>query len=233
MPLFELPIEENKHSNYEWSGQGRGVDSFALWSYHIWVQLSRQFCRRLVIIHFVLSLYVCQASRALWQKCPYYINTNKIPGKLLRQNVMRNLSESSNTHRKHVKLDVKNIVKWQQLCILHCKEYLNFYEITNELGELLCENMISSHMKITCYLQTWKDRCCYGYIINSIFRCQKYLSEMVFHWCAYNKIIKHYMAALFLYWKIFHLLANIFHHSKTNFVSTRGRVYILRGISFK
>ena len=38
VPLFELPIENNKHPNFEWRGQGRGVDSFVLWSYCIWVQ---------------------------------------------------------------------------------------------------------------------------------------------------------------------------------------------------
>ena len=28
MPLFELPIENNKHPNFEWRGGGRGVDFF-------------------------------------------------------------------------------------------------------------------------------------------------------------------------------------------------------------
>ena len=28
--LFELPIENNKHPNYEWTGGWRGVDSFVL-----------------------------------------------------------------------------------------------------------------------------------------------------------------------------------------------------------
>ena len=30
--LFELPIENNKHPNFEWRGGERGVDSFILWS---------------------------------------------------------------------------------------------------------------------------------------------------------------------------------------------------------
>ena len=30
VPLFELPIENNKHSTFEWRGQGRGVDSFVI-----------------------------------------------------------------------------------------------------------------------------------------------------------------------------------------------------------
>ena len=38
VPMFELPIENNKHPNFERRGQGRGVDSFVLRSYPIWVQ---------------------------------------------------------------------------------------------------------------------------------------------------------------------------------------------------
>ena len=30
VPLFELPIENNKYPNFEWRGGGRGVDSFVL-----------------------------------------------------------------------------------------------------------------------------------------------------------------------------------------------------------
>ena len=30
VPLFELPIENNKYPNFEWRGEGRGVDSFVL-----------------------------------------------------------------------------------------------------------------------------------------------------------------------------------------------------------
>ena len=32
-PMFDLPIENNKHPNFEWRGQGRVVDSFVLRSY--------------------------------------------------------------------------------------------------------------------------------------------------------------------------------------------------------
>ena len=32
---------------------------------------------------------------------------------------------------------------------------------------LLCENMIPSHMEITCYLHMRKDHHCYGYMINN------------------------------------------------------------------
>ena len=35
VPLFELPLENNKHPNFERRGQGQGVDSYILWSYPI------------------------------------------------------------------------------------------------------------------------------------------------------------------------------------------------------
>ena len=45
VPLSELPIENNKHPNFEWRGQGRGVDSFGLWSYPKNLSaMSQQFC---------------------------------------------------------------------------------------------------------------------------------------------------------------------------------------------
>ena len=43
VPLFELPTENNKQPIFEWRGQGRGVDSFGLWSYPIWVQCLNNF----------------------------------------------------------------------------------------------------------------------------------------------------------------------------------------------
>ena len=41
--MFELLIENNKHANFEWRGQGRGADSFVFWSYPIWVQCLNNF----------------------------------------------------------------------------------------------------------------------------------------------------------------------------------------------
>ena len=41
--FFELPVENNKHTNFDWRGQGRGADSFVLWSYPIWVQCLNNF----------------------------------------------------------------------------------------------------------------------------------------------------------------------------------------------
>ena len=46
VPLFKLPLENNKHPNFEWRGQGRGVHGFlinVLWSYPIWVQCLNNF----------------------------------------------------------------------------------------------------------------------------------------------------------------------------------------------
>ena len=37
VPMFKLPIENNKHPNFEWRGQKRGADSFVLQSYPICV----------------------------------------------------------------------------------------------------------------------------------------------------------------------------------------------------
>ena len=43
VPLFQLPIENNKHPNFEWRGQGRGADSFVLRSYPICIQCLNNF----------------------------------------------------------------------------------------------------------------------------------------------------------------------------------------------
>ena len=43
VPLFELPLENNKHPNFEWRGQGWGVDCYVLWSYPICVQCLNNF----------------------------------------------------------------------------------------------------------------------------------------------------------------------------------------------
>ena len=52
----------------------------------------------------------------------------------------------------------------------------NYYLNTNEIpGELSRKNLISSHVKITRYLHTWKCHGCYGYIINSTFHAKKLL----------------------------------------------------------
>ena len=43
VPMFELPKGNNKHPNFEQRGQGRGADSFVLWSYPIWIQCLNNF----------------------------------------------------------------------------------------------------------------------------------------------------------------------------------------------
>ena len=43
VPMFELPIEKNRHPNFEWRGQGRGEDSFVLQSYPIRIQCLNNF----------------------------------------------------------------------------------------------------------------------------------------------------------------------------------------------
>ena len=52
---------------------------------------------------------------------------------------------------------------------------ISFYNInTNEIpSELSRENLISSHVKITCYLHMWKYHRCYGFIINRTFQTKK------------------------------------------------------------
>ena len=67
---------------------------------------------------------------------------------------------------------------------LMMKRYKIYYINTNEIpGELLRKNMISSHMKIICYLHMWKGHPCYGYKINSPFHIKKLLkwNGLVFH----------------------------------------------------
>ena len=99
--------------------------------------------------------------------------------------------------RKHpliyIKVKLANDRRWSQDCrsqiVLWCPllwsrtcsedSYAPYYINTSEIpGELSRENMISSHVKITCCLHTWKDHRCYGYIINRAF-----CIALVFHWC--------------------------------------------------
>ena len=65
-----------------------------------------------------------------------------------------------------------------------------YYINTNEIpGELSRENLISSRVKITCYLYMWKYHRCYGYIIDRAFHTKNLLkwNGLVVHWCSYNK----------------------------------------------
>ena len=134
------------------------------------------------------------------------------------------------------KIFLPALVIWRS-CPWPLKLITFYYINTNEIpGELLHENLISSHVKITCYLHMWKYHHCYGYIINHTFHTKKLLkwNGLVVHWCLYNKI-EHYMAAwrykisLLTCWKNISFICcahswNIFQHSKRNLVSPRSHV---------
>ena len=81
------------------------------------------------------------------------------------------------------------------------------------------ENLISSHVKITCYLHMWKYRLCYGYIIYRAFHTKKLLkwNDLVIHWCLYLALKKYFTSEPANEW-------NIILQSKRNFVSPRGHV---------
>ena len=129
---------------------------------------------------------------------------------------------------------------WEQVVICYwCWEDTLYYYInTNEIpGELSRENMISSHIKISCYVHMWKYQCCYGYIINGAFRRIKLFqwNGLVFHWCLYNKInnrtVHGHLEIQNLSSRVENISLvrcphswNIFQHSKINFVSPCGHV---------
>ena len=71
--------------------------------------------------------------------------------------------------------------------------YLNTTEIPSELSR---ENFISSHVKITCYLHTWRDLCHYGCIINRAFESKLiwyftgvYIINRILHTCLWIRIL--------------------------------------------
>ena len=61
VPMFKLPIENNKHPNFERRGQGRSANSFVLWSYPIWVQCSYRITRTMKLKRTrKKNLHVCE-----------------------------------------------------------------------------------------------------------------------------------------------------------------------------
>ena len=66
VPMFELPIENNKHPNFEWRGQGRGVNSFVLWGCPIWLQCLNNF-----VADFRVSTYI------IWSYLLYSVSLTK------------------------------------------------------------------------------------------------------------------------------------------------------------
>ena len=97
------------------------------------------------------------------------------------------------------------------LVINYWRKTLYFIKTNEILGELSRDN-ISSHVKTTCYLHTWKDHRCYGYIIN-----RAYLSEMVW-----------YFIGVYIINRTLHGLLEIRNFfsrvEKRNFLSPRGHV---------
>ena len=117
--------------------------------------------------------------------------------------------------------------------LLHSQLY---YINTNEIpSELSLENLISLHVKITCYLHMWKYHHCYGFIINHTFQTKKLLSKMVWHFIGVYIINRILHGRLEIRNFSSHVEKNIscirsthtwnvFQHSKRNFISPRGHV---------
>ena len=87
--------------------------------------------------------------------------------------------------------------------------------------------MISSHVKITCYLHTWKDHHCYGYIINRAFRSIIQNVKLTWYFIGVYIINRTYHGHLEIQNFSSHVIKhfwNIVQHSKINFVSPRGHV---------
>ena len=87
--------------------------------------------------------------------------------------------------------------------------YINTSEIPSELSR---ENFISSHVKITCYLHTWRDHRRYGYIIN----------------CAFESKLIWYFTGVYIINRILHTRLWIWilplFNSKIKFISMSGHV---------
>ena len=63
--LFELPIENNKHPNFEWR-EARGVDCFVLRSYPIWGRCVNSFVANFSYVH-ALSPVKRVLGHVLWE----------------------------------------------------------------------------------------------------------------------------------------------------------------------
>ena len=102
-----------------------------------------------------------------------------------------------------------------------------YYIITSEIPSELCrENFISSHVKITCYLHTWRDHRRYGYIINRAFE-----SKLIWHFTGVY-IINRILHTRLWIWILssLSLVRYRVDHSKIKFISTRG--HVISSISF-
>ena len=105
---------------------------------------------------------------------------------------------------------------------------INTSEIPSELSR---ENFTSSHLKIECYLHTWRDHRRYGYIINRAFESRliwyftgAYIINRILHtrlwiWILSSRVqldISRISAATLMRYRV--------HHPKLKFVYTRGHV---------
>ena len=115
--------------------------------------------------------------------------------------------------------DKRGHLKWGKI-LDHRQRDITVYCInTNEIpGELSRESLISSHVKITCYLDMCKCHRCYDYIINRAFHTKILLkwNGLVVHWCSYNKD--------YITWPLGDTKFLFSCHSKRNFVSPRGHL---------
>ena len=97
----------------------------------------------------------------------------------------------------------------------------SYYINTSEIpSELCCENFIPSHVKITCYLHTWRDHRRYGYIINPTFE-----SKLIWYFTGVymiNRIL--HKQNINLMSELHSLVRYRVDHSKINFISMRGHV---------
>ena len=127
---------------------------------------------------------------------------------------------------------------WMKTWYLHTHENNMFYYInTNEIpGELSRENMISSHVKITCYFHMWKYHCCYGALHNKSRLSQEKncFNEMVWYFIGVyiiNRTLHGRLRIRNFSSRVENIslvrgayLWNIFQHLKRNIVSPRGHV---------
>ena len=108
----------------------------------------------------------------------------KLPSPSTQYRQLRRLSSEPNHPYPPQKSNIRPLLK------LYSSGGYMYYINTNEIpGELSREDLISSHVKMTCYLHMWKYHRCYGYIINRAFHTKKLLkwNGLVVHWGLYNK----------------------------------------------
>ena len=109
-------------------------------------------------VHSPLYLLNC------WQRLVWYIRT--------KENNYVNKQNASTKPRSNAIRQTHSFAVQKQYKVKNNSS--GKIEWMNEIpGELSRENMISSHVKITCYFHMWKYHRCYGYIINRTFRRKK------------------------------------------------------------